>query len=515
MSLLALLAPPKKDPPPEMAEPLSWKFLLGVAGVVFGALIASIDERLASAAQSDLVGGFGTGQDPGSWISTAYDVGQVIVLPVAPWLGAVLSVRRVAAFLLALGTLAACACSDAHSYQSLLFFRLLQGIGNGGMLPMMLSTMLTIVPPNRKGAALTIYALTVVLASAISQSVEGVATDLFVWRSVFWTSLALAPFAIFLILACMPVTPPQWEKFAGADYFGILTLTLSCGCLTAGLGQGQRLDWFDSGFIVAMFFLAVWFLVVFVANEIAIDKPLYPLSTFAKPTFVAGVTIIFFAAMSLLSATFLFPQEQELIRQLRPLQIGNVLLWLVIPATLSAACTAVLLRLVDARLVMATGFTLIIGGIWSCVWITPVWDGDDAQLFLQLEAIGWVMAIAANAMVTSGALGPEDSVTGPVAFNLLRTFGFLAGSAILGGILQVRTRVHSDEAIAAHLDIARQPVRERLATGGLAALDHAQTLQATVMAIADCFGWLAIFSVLALPLILLQHASPVIRRRPA
>jgi DHA2 family multidrug resistance protein len=514
MSLAEALVPERKNPPEEMAKPLSWGFLAGVFGVVLGTFAASIDERLASAAQTDIIGGLGYGPDEGSWIATSYDVGQVIVLAAAPWLGAVLSVRRLTVCLICVGALAAAAASNAHSYGELVMLRLFQGIGNGGMLPMMLSTMLTLLPKNRKAAGLAVYAFVVVFASVLSQSIEGVYTDLFVWRAVFWTSVVAAPFAAFLVLVFTPATPSKWGDLAGADYVGLATLAAFAGLFAIGLDQGQRLDWFASPFIRAVFVFAVLCLIGFVANEIASGSPLYRLSLFGKPTFSAGVGIITLTAMTLLAATFLFPQDQIMVRGLRPLQIGNTLLWLTAPAIVSALLTVLLLRILDGRLVMVAGLTLVTGGLWASVWITPVWDGADFQPMLQAETAGWVMAIAANAFVTTAVLEPEENVTGAVAFNVLRTFGFLAGASILNGILQVRTRVHSDDAIAAHLDIAREPVRERLASGGLAALDHSQHLQATVMAIADCFGALAIVGLVAILLSLLQSAAPVIRRRP-
>lgn len=513
MSVLALLAPPRSDPPPDQAKPLSARFVMGVAGVVLAAFLASLDERLSVVGNRDLLGGFGLGRDEGSWIETSYALGQIVALPAAPWLGQTFSIRRVTAFLLALGTLAAVAAPVAPSYGVLLGLRLLQGIGDGGLLPMMLGTMISAMPRNRRGEALTVYAFVLVLASLVSPSLEGVYADLFVWRSLFWSSVVLAPIAMFIVLACMPVRPIDWEAFRGADTYGIFALTAGSGFLVVGLGQGQRLDWFDSPFIDAAFLLAGWFLAAFFWNEATCARPLYRLATFRKRNFSVGLVMIFIAAMTLLSPGFLLSQEQETVRQLRPLQIGNILLPLVPEVALAAAGTAVLLRLLDARLVAALGFGLIVAGLRWSTWLTPEWYRPDWIPTLLVQAPGWIMALSANALITTSVLAPEDALTGAASFNLVRTFGLLGGTAILDGIVNVRDRVHSNDAIAAHLDIARPPVRERLMTEGLGALQQAQHVQSTVMAIADAYGWLAIIALCAFPVILLQQPAMILRFR--
>lgn len=316
------------------------------------------------------------------------------------------------------------------------------------------------------------------------------------------------------VVALSPLTEEyNWNAFRETDYFGLFSLVTCVSAISAMLAQGQRLDWFDSGFIDATFFLSIWLLFVFVGNEIATGSPLYKLHVFARPSFAAGTVMIFLAGMSVLALTMLFPEEQIAIRGLRPLQIGDTALWLSVSATASLVATPFLLTRLDARMVATFAFALVASASWACVWVTPVWDGDNYQLFLQIMTFGYVMAIASTIDIATGVLSDDEHVTGAVMLNLMRTLGFVAGAAILRGILVVRTRVHSDEDVAAHLDIARQPVRERLETQGLPALDHAQTLQSQVMAFADAFGFLAIFTLCALLLILLQKAPAVTRRQ--
>ena len=113
--------------------------------------------------------------------------------------------------------------------------------------------------------------------------------------------------------------------------------------------QGQRLDWFDSGFVDALFLMAGWFGACFVANTLLRARPLYTLATFAKVNFSVGLAEIVLFAVSLLGVGTLFPQEQAQIRFLRPIQLGDTALVLLLPVLTVAATLPLLLRRLDAR----------------------------------------------------------------------------------------------------------------------------------------------------------------------
>ena len=375
------------EPPGEPSVP-SGRLLLGLLGIALAAFLASVDQRLTAVSLSDMIGNFDYGRDEGSWIATAYSAGDIAIVPMTPWLATVLSIRRVVAFEVALFVLASAAVPLLRDYPWVIGFRFLQGLGEGGLIPLMLLGILQHVPPHRRLGALCVFALSITAAPLLADTVAGVMTDLYTWRALFYVSPVLGPVALFMVMLGLPVQKANWKAFREADYFGVFCLVVACACIAVALGQGQRLDWFDSGIIDALFLLAFFLLAAFVLNEGFRAKPLYEVSLLERRNVVIGMGLIVLFSIAVLGVTQLMVEEQTRVRGLRELQIGNVTLWLLLPQLVSAPLAVWLLRRLDARLVLATGLALVVFGAWMCVWITPAWDGNDFQPFLQIQAAG-------------------------------------------------------------------------------------------------------------------------------
>ena len=223
---LGLLSP--KVVPEEKPDALGLPMMLGIAGVILAAMLSSLDQRLATSALPDLLGGLGLGRDEGSWVNSAYAVGDIAIVPLTPWLAQIVSPRRLAAAEIILFVVAAAAVPLAADYHGLIALRFLQGFGEGGLVPLMLLTLLQATPPRHRPEAFAVYAVVSTLVPLVAESLGGVATELFTWQSLFWFSAALGPVALFLVLAFLPVLPPKWEKFVHVDYFGMACLVAFC-----------------------------------------------------------------------------------------------------------------------------------------------------------------------------------------------------------------------------------------------------------------------------------------------
>ena len=472
---LGLLSP--KVAPEEKLEPLGLTMMLGIAGVVLAAMLSSLDQRLASSAVADLLGGLGLGQDEGSWVNTAYTIGDIAVVPMTPWLAQIISPRRLAAAELIMVVVAAAACPLAADYHGLIALRFLQGFGEGGLVPLMLLTLLQSAPPRHRPEAFAVYAVVSTGVPLVAESLAGVATDLLTWQSLFWFSATLGPLALFLVLAFLPVQPPKWEKFVHVDYFGMACLVAFCCLLATGLTQGQRLDWFDDRFIVAMFVGAAMALAGFAVSESLTEHKLLDLSLFRRANFSIGLCLVAVFNIGLLGATYVEPQTQMLIRALKPIQIGALFLLLAVPQLIIAPLAAVLMRFLDARLLVGCGFAMGALGAYLCTYITSDWAGTDFLWPLLLQACGWPLAFTPLVFLTTSVLKPEDALSGGTMFNIVRTLAISAGPAIVGAVITVRERVHSDYLVQ-HLVMGRAAIDTRVAASGLGALVAAERAEA-------------------------------------
>ena len=506
---MGLLSP--KVVPEEKPQALGLTMMLGIAGVVLAAMLSSLDQRLATSASADLLGGLGLGLDDGSWVNTAYTVGDIAVVPLTPWLAQIISPRRLAAAEIILFVVAAASCPLAASYHGLIALRFLQGFGEGGLVPLMLLTLLQLTPPRHRPEAFAVYAVVSTLVPLVAESLAGLATDLFTWQSLFWFSATLGPVALFLVLAYLPVQPAKWEKFVHVDYFGMACLVAFCCCLVTGLSQGQRLDWFDDRFIVAMFVGAAMALLGFVVSESLTEHKLLDLTLFRRPNFSIGLCLVAVFNIGLLGATYVEPQTQMLIRSLKPIQIGALFLLLAVPQLIIAPLAALLMRFLDARLLVGCGFAMGALGAYLCTYITSAWAGTDFLAPLVLQACGWPLAFTPLVFLTTSVLKPEDALSGGTMFNIVRTLAISAGPAIVGAVITVRERVHSDYLVQ-HLVMGRQAIDTRVAAAGLGALVSAERAQAYVLAFADAFGWISVLLVMGIVLVVFEREAPVTRK---
>ncbi len=506
---LGLLSPrvePEKKP-----GGLAFSLMLGIAGVVLAAMLASLDQRLSTAAIADLLGGLGLGQDEGSWVSTAYAVGNIAVVPLTPWLGQLISPRRLAAAEIVLFIAAGTAVPVAANYHALIALRFLQGFGEGGLVPLMLLTLLRFTPPRHRPEGFAVYAVVSTLVPLVADAAAGVATDLFTWQALFWFSSVLGPVALLLVLAFLPVEKPKWEKFLETDYFGLGCLVVFCCMLVSALSQGQRLDWFDDRLIVALFAGAGMALLGFLVSEWTTPSPLLDLSLFRRGNFTVGLLLVVVFNIGLLGATYVEPQTQMLLRALKPLQIGQFLLLLAGPQLVMAPAAAVLMRFVDARLLVATGLGMGALGAYLCTYITSAWASEDFLMPLLLQACGWPLAFTPLVFLTTAVLTPEDALTGGTIFNIVRTLAISAGPAIVNAVITVRERVHSDYLVS-HLVVGTPAVDARLTAFGTGALVAATRAQAYVLSFADAFGWISVLLCVGVGLVLFQSEAPVTRK---
>ena len=507
---LGLLSPPVQQE--EKEGHLNWQLLVGMAGVVLAAMLSSLDQRLATAGMADLLGGLGLSQDEGSWVSTAYAIGDIAIVPFTPWLAQLVSPRRLVAGEIVLFVVAAAACPIATSYHGLIALRFLQGFGEGGLVPLMLLTLLRLTPPRHRPEGFAVYAVVSTLVPLISEPLGGVATDLLTWQALFWFSAALGPLCLFMVLAFLPVEPVHWKAFAEADYFSMACLVVFCCTLVAALAQGQRLDWFDNRLIVALFTAAFFSFMAFLIGEWTSAKPLLDLSLFRKGNFAIGLLLVAVFNISLLGATYVEPQTQTILRSLKPLQIGALFLLLAIPQLVVAPLAALLMRFIDARILVATGLAIGCLGAYLCAYITPDWAGQDFIAPLALQATGWPLTFVPLVFLTTSVLKPEDALTGGTIFNIVRTLAISAGPALINAIITVRERVHSVY-ITSHIVAGSPAVDARMISGGAQSLVAAARAQAFVLSYADAFGVVSVLLVFGMVLVLFQSEAPIIRRQ--
>jgi len=523
-----LLHPRPPDPPPPGPDgtpasaptgppPFTLLTLTGVFGAVLAGLMSFLNTRLTSFALADLRGAYGYGVDESSWINTAFGVGSIIVVPFTPWLAGIVSMRRLFAASVALTTLAGMGCAEAPGYVALLLLRFLQGLGGGAIVPLLLVTVLRFSPLHQRIWGIAAYACITTLTPTVSETVAGWMTDYFTWKGIFWQNLILGPPVVALLLIGLPVEPGKPEVLRHTDWFALAFITIALAALTVALDQGQRLDWFDSGIICGLFALGAAALVAFVVNETLARPPLIDLGLLGIVNFAGGLVIIVGFNFALLGASYVLPQFGTVVKGWRELQVGGTLIWLAVPQLVFSPLAAWLLRVLDARLLMAAGFATFAAGACLGTYITSDWVTGDLLPGLAVQACAFPFIMVPLVFIATSALQPKDAPSGATLFNVMRTLAGTVGAAIVGGVVTVRERVHSNtilEHVGAGGAAPHGPVPlslgQAIPPGMAGQVAQAARAQASVMAYADVFGMLGLVAVLCLGLVLVLRETRVV-----
>jgi len=425
-----LSTPPTQSPSPTSPEPTSsapgvttTRPLLGIFGVLLGAMIATCTGRLLSVGLADLRGSLHLGVDEASWMGTAFNAAMMFIGPFSVYLG------------------------------GLLVLLVLAGLTAGTFYPLTLSFVLRNLPTRYVLLGIAMYAIDILFTTNVATSLEAWYTEHLSWHWIFWNSAMLTPIMMVLVHFGIPWQPlphpkegqprPNWRGF----------LYASCGfaLLYVALDQGQRLNWMNSGTIVALTTSGAFLLGASAIRHFVTPNPLINFRFLAQKNTLILSVVLFFFRFVMLATVVAIPSYLASVQDYRPLQTGPVLLWVAIPQCLLGLLAMYLLRYMDARLILTAGFALVAVACLIDGHLSSAWSGDNFRLSQAMMAIG--LALAFNAMVGSlvlelidtGALQrPIDVLTFAGFFQTVRLFGGELGAAFMQHFIPMREQFHSN-----------------------------------------------------------------------
>ena len=214
---------------------------------MLGAIISTLNARITTAGLADIRGALGLGFDEGSWISTVFGAAQMVVTPAAAWMSTVLSTRRVLLWTGAVFAIASVLPPLIRDYDTLIALQFVRGLAVGAFIPAALGFVLRSLAPRWWIWGIAAYAFRFVFSQNIGGAIEGWYSETGNWQWIFWQNTALTPIMMGLVVIAMPRRPVDRVLLARTDWTGIVYAGIGFGLLYAGLDQGNRLDWFNSG----------------------------------------------------------------------------------------------------------------------------------------------------------------------------------------------------------------------------------------------------------------------------
>jgi DHA2 family multidrug resistance protein len=496
---------------PNRASATVW---IAVLAAMIGSFMAILNIQITNASLLNIEGGIGTGVDNGSWISTSYLIGEIVVIPITDYFSRVFSFRRYMLASAALFAAFSVACAFTHDLPSMIAMRGLQGFAGGVLIPMAFTLVLTKLPKPQQPIGLAIFALSVTFAPAIGPTIGGYLTENYGWQTIFFVNVVPTIVMVIALYLTLERAPMQLKLLKEGDWAGIFTMAIGLSAFQTVLEEGNKDDWFASPFILRLAIVALVSLSVFVWIELTVEKPLIRLRLLRQRNFGFGVIAIIMVGFALFGSVYILPAYLGQAQGYNAEQIGAVLAWTGLPQLLLIPLVPKLMQRFDTRYIAIIGLLIFAYSCFMNTAMSPDYAGDQLWIPNIVRAIGQAMVLTPLTSVMTGGLAPQDAAAASGISNMLRNLGGAVGTAVLATVITKREQFHSN-IIGQSVTLGREEVRNRISQStdffiahgvpdpaaarqqAIIALGKAVKHQALVMGFSDTFAVIGVVLVLA------------------
>src|ERR1700752_994528 len=444
MSVSAAISAPREFERPAVNP---WIIALTVTLATF---MEVLDTSVANVALPHIAGGLSAGQDEATWVLTSYLVSNAIILPMSGWFSALIGRKRFYMSCVALFTISSCFCGFAPNLGMLIFFRVLQGVGGGGLQPSEQAILADTFPPKQRGTAFAVYGMAGVLAAGSGPPLGGWITDNFSWRWIFFINIPVGLISMFLTNRLISDPPyMKREKKTGfrIDYIGLGLLALGLGTLQVVLDKGQRDDWFGSHFFTAMTTLRVIALIAVIIWEWRHKDPIIDLHLFRDRSFAIGNMLMFMVGFALLSSTVLIPLFLQTIMGYTAQQAGLALMPGGFAIILAMPLVGYLLGHYDARILLLFGLTIVGLSLFHMTSFDVAIDFRTVAIARAFQALGLAFLFVPINTVAYAFLPKDKNNAASGLINLSRNIGGSVGISLVTTMLERRSQFHQNQLV--------------------------------------------------------------------
>jgi DHA2 family multidrug resistance protein len=427
---------------PEAEARMDFRKWVAVIATMLGAFMAVLDIQITNSSLRDISGGIGATPDEGSWISTAYLIGEIITIPLTAWLARVFGTRRYLLVNVSLFLGFSALCGLSTSLGEMIAFRAGQGFTGGVLIPMSLTVIVRTMPKHLQPVGQAMFGLTATLAPAIGPALGGWLTDRFGWEWNFYVNFLPGAVMLGAIFYAIDPEPAKLRDLLRGDWWGILCMAIGLGSMIAMLEEGQRKDWFGSGFIQSCGLLAAIFVPAFIIIELVREKPFVNLRLLYSRNLGFSSIVAFALGLGLYGSVYLIPLYLGEVQGYSPLQIGETLIWVGLPQLVVFPFLPLLMKKLDLRLLVSFGCAIF---AISCFMNTDMSynTAHDQFMFANIvRAIGQPFTIVPVTGLAVATLARKDAGDGSALFNIFRNVGGSVGIAMLSTLVTRREQFH-------------------------------------------------------------------------
>jgi DHA2 family multidrug resistance protein len=427
--------------PPDYVPLRIW---IGVAASMLGAFMAVLDIQITNSSLQDIQAALGATLEEGSWISTAYLVAEIVVIPLTGWLSQVFSIRRYILVNAALFIFFSICCASAWDLSSMIVFRALQGATGGILIPMAFTNMLITLPPSKQPIGMALFGITATFAPSIGPTLGGWLTDNYSWHYIFYLNVIPGLLLLAGVWYGIKQQPPKPELLKQGDWWGIISMAIGLASLQVVLEEGSRKDWFSSSLIITLGAIAAIFLSLFFWIELTRKQPFINLRLLRDRNFGLASIVNISLGIGLYGSIYLLPLYLVQIQKYNALQIGEVLMWAGIPQLFLIPFVPKLIQLVDSRLVIGVGVIVFSISCFMNSDLTNLSGIDQLRWSQLVRAMGQPLIMVPLSAVATAGLPKTQAGSASGLFNMMRNLGGSFGIAALATLLTQREKFHSN-----------------------------------------------------------------------
>lgn len=512
--------PAKRTPPPPAPPEYDRPPIPLVIAVVMTAFLEVLDITIVNVSIPHMLGAFSATPDQITWVLTSYIVAAAVIMPLTGYLSSWLGRRRLLLLSISGFVISSVMCGLAWNLESIVFFRLAQGVFGAPLVPLSQAILLDAFPREKHGQALAIFGLGIMVAPVIGPALGGYLTEAYTWRMVFYINV---PIGLFALVLAMGHLPRRGIRDIKTDWLGLSLLILAVGALQFVLDQGEMREWFDSKVIVSGTIIAAFTAVAFFMRGWNNPDNIIDLSLLTDRNFVAGTLAITLFGISLFGWMAIMPLFTQRLLGF-PADLAGMLF---IPRGIVSAITlavtgAILLRFFDPRYLVGAGLALTgVGTLmmahynlqadaWSIIAPGMVAGVGTGLFFVPLTAIAFASIASAKYDEASGI------------YSLMRGIGGSAGIAVVSWLFVRQTHVHFAE-LTAHITPYNQELVPYLSEKGFSPLDpqagpiilQELARQAQMLAFNDMFWFIGICTLSILPVLFFMTKPKTVSIVPA
>jgi MFS transporter, DHA2 family, multidrug resistance protein len=505
-----------------VTNPVTNPWLIAVV-VALASFMEVLDTTIANVALPYIAGGMGVSEDEASWVVTTYLVANAIILTASSYLARKLGRKTFFLVCLALFTLSSLLCGFAPNLNALLLFRIMQGVGGGGMVPVAQSILADAFPPAKRGQAFAVFGVAVVVAPVVGPTLGGWLSDNVSWEWCFLINVPVGLIAIGLISVILhePATARadgRKQQAGGFDVIGFMLVATFLGALEVVLDRGLEDDWFGSPFIVTFAVICALAFVLMIPWGLSRRNPIVDLRMVASRQFGACFLVMLATGAILLATTQFLPQLVQS-------DFGYTATWAGLVLSPGGVVTMVMMFVVGRVAAKVQPKYLIVAGAVliaiSMYDMTNVY-GDLGFWFMarsrMLLGVGLPLIFVPIMAASYDGIEPSKTDQASALINAARNTGGSIGVSIVSNVLTHREQFHQNRLVeqvipssTTYQDTLQQITNYFTAHGSSLAQAHDQAIQwigqqvqsqASFLGYMDAFWVLMLISLSAVPLAL-------------